>query len=139
MGPSSGLALSKPERRQKAKDRQLRVKSTQTKDVRQYVMGRERYRCRCCRLKPAESMHEIRFRSQGGKVSRKNSIGVCGDGVKGCHGFLQRHEISVCIGFEGAESDLKFTPTTASAADWMRVKVGEAVESPTMFTMESAE
>lgn len=133
------LAFPKAERKAKSKARQIRVKAKQTKDVRQYVFGRERYRCRCCRLRTANSLHEIQFRSQGGKVSRRNSIAVCGDGVNGCHGFMQRHEVSVFIGLEGAEGDLKFTPHTQASADWMRVKIGETVESPTMFQMETAE
>ncbi len=142
MGPESGLKWSKPERRRKAKDRQIRVKTKQTKDVRQYVFGRERYRCRCCRLRPAESLHEIHFRSHGGKVSRRNSIAVCGKLVgtdQSCHTFLQQHAIQVFIGFDGAEGDLKFTPTTQQAADYMRVKVGETVESPIMQHIETAE
>ena len=139
MGPDSGLRLSKPERRQKSKARLERVRVKGVHEVRMYVFARERYRCRCCRLRTANSMHEIQFRSRGGKVSRKNSIAVCGDGVNACHGFLQRHEITVFIGFDGAEGDLKFTPTTQQSADWMRVKVGETVESPTMFQVEAAE
>lgn len=142
MGPSSGLRFSKPERRQKAKDRQIRVKAKQTKDVRAYVFGRERHLCRCCRIRPAESLHEIQFRSQGGEVSRKNSIAVCGQivgAVPSCHTYLQSHAIVVFIGFEGAEGDLKFTPTTQQSADYMRVKVGETVESPIMQHMETAE
>lgn len=139
MGPDSGLRLAKPERRAKAKARLERKRVKGVHEVRMYVMGRERYRCRCCRLRTANSLHEIQFRSQGGKVSRRNSIAVCGDGVNGCHGFMQRHEVSVSIGLEGAEGDLKFTPHTQAAADWMRVKAGETVESPIMQYVESAE
>jgi hypothetical protein len=48
----------------------------------------------------AESVHEIVPKSLGGKVSLENSIPVCGDGVRGCHGLLQRHEVIVqsCAG-----------------------------------------
>lgn len=38
-------------------------------------------------------MHEIVPRSLGGAVSRDNSVALCGDGVRGCHGKVQRHEL----------------------------------------------
>lgn len=46
-----------------------------------------------------------------------NSIAVCGDGVRGCHGFLQRHDVD----WEGdAEGDLIFTPVSPAAQRWMQ-------------------
>lgn len=60
--------------------------------IRVAVFARDGGRCRCCG-RPATSMHELRPRSLGGAVSLANSIAVCGDGVQGCHGRLQRHEI----------------------------------------------
>ncbi len=67
-------------------------------------------------------MHELLFRSLGGKVSKRNSVAVCGDGVRGCHGFLQRNEIAWWSSTEaGAEAELRFQARTNRAADWMRV------------------
>lgn len=123
-----------------AKDRDA---MKQTKDVRAYVFGRERNICRCCRFRKAESMHEIIFRSQGGKVSRKNSIGVCGDGVRGCHGLLQRHEIEVGqasrIGPHfNADDTLAFRALTLAAAECLRIRLGEWIVSPVMQETEIA-
>lgn len=81
-------------------------------------------------------MHELVFRSRGGKVSRKNSIAVCGDGVEGCHGHLQAHRVQFGAGQRGAESTLVFTPVAQIAADWLRVKVGESIESPPMRNLD---
>ena len=93
--------------------------------IRVYVFAREQEICRCCRLRRAESMHELKFRSQGGKVSKRNSVALCGDGVQGCHGFLQRHEIGWRSNEpQRAEDLLQFAPLTRAAADWMRVEKG---------------
>lgn len=89
--------------------------------IRDYVFEREQGICRCCRIRKAESMHELRFRSLGGKVSKRNSVAVCGDGVQRCHGFLQRNEIDWC---GNAEEQLSFQPNSKAAADWMRIKLG---------------
>lgn len=62
--------------------------------IRAFVFDREQDICRCCRLRRADSMHELRFRSLGGKVSKRNSVAVCGSGTTGCHGFLQSWQIS---------------------------------------------
>jgi len=52
----------------------------------------------CCRVcgKRGESVHEIDPKGMGGSktaVRLDNCITVCGDGVRGCHGRLQRCEI----------------------------------------------
>lgn len=129
-------AIPKPEARQRVKARTDRKSALSTKDVRGYVFARERNLCRCCRSRDAESLHEIKFKSLGGKVSRKNSIAVCGDGVRGCHGFCQRHEIVVGYSPLGAEGELIFTPET-SVAEWMKVKLGEQILSKPMVEMEA--
>lgn len=84
----------KPKTRKQLKARKKRQAAKEIRAVRAYVFERERGICRCCGWMPAESMHELRPRSLGGKVSRDNSVAVCGDGVRGCHGKLQRHEIT---------------------------------------------
>lgn len=121
-------AIPKPEARKKTKARTKRVHADHVAEVRVYVFGREEGICRCCRVRPADSMHELRPRSLGGKVSKRNSVAVCGDGVQGCHGFMQRHEIRVLIDDQlGAESTLAFEPCTAASSDHMRVPVGQTV------------
>jgi hypothetical protein len=132
----SRLAHPKPEPRKRVKARERRSFADHVKAVRDYVFGRERGTCRCCRARAAESMHELVFRSLGGKVSRKNSVAVCGDGVRGCHGLLQRHEVIHGAGVLGAESTLMFTPVTLRAADYMRINKNETIVSPPMRETE---
>jgi hypothetical protein len=130
------LAFPKPEARVKTKRREDKKHGDHVSDVRAYVFGRERHICRCCRFRPAASMHEVKPKSLGGKVSRKNSVALCGDGVQGCHGFCQRHQIAVGASILGAEAELVFTPETESAAEWLRIKVGEQIVSPPMQETE---
>lgn len=128
----TGFAYPKPEPCKAKKARERVAYRDHVKAVRDYVFGRERGICRCCRVRHAESMHELVFKSRDGKVQRKNSVAVCGDGVQGCHGLLQRHEVIFGGSQRGAESTLTFTPTTQRAADHLRVKVGETIVSPLM-------
>lgn len=91
-------------------------------NVRTYVFSRETGICRCCRRRPAESLHElIGAGAMGSRLKATNphnSVAVCGRlGNVGCHGHLQRHEIH----FEGdAEGVLVFTPITPNAHLWMK-------------------
>jgi 5-methylcytosine-specific restriction endonuclease McrA len=103
--------------RKQAKGKQERAESKQVKAIRAAVFERDRYLCRCCGHRPAESMHEIRPRSLGGKVSMTNSIALCGDGTRGCHGYITRHEVRV-MG-KDAERPLSFAPATQAARDYM--------------------
>lgn len=141
MGPSSGLALHKPERRQKTTDRKKRVKHMSHAEVHDYVFGREREICRCCRKRTADSMHEIQGRGRGGKVSPVNSIAVCGQlvGVEpSCHTYLQQEQIA-CYGTDrGAEGTLTFEPRSEKAADYMGLPLGDSLESPPMQETEIA-
>jgi hypothetical protein len=106
-------------------------------EIRQYVFARERGTCRCCRNRPAMSMHELRPRSLGGKVSKRNSVAVCGDGVTGCHGMLQRHEILIELREQMAEDAIYFIPNERPAYEWMKLKHGERLESRPMREMEA--
>lgn len=127
--------------RKRLKGRKDRLQRKETGTVRAYVFGRERDICRCCRKRPAGSMHEIVSRGRRGKVSRRNSIAVCGQLVgteECCHTYLQQHEIDVEMSECGAEGTLTFTPKTPRACTWMRVRVGESLESPVMQEMEMA-
>ncbi len=124
-----GTAQPKPSRenRLRAERRIQRADQKARKSVREYVFFREANICRCCRLRPAESMHEIRSGGAGGKVSKRNSIAVCGQivgAVPSCHTYLQSceirchvHDMSI-----GADGDLFFQPHTQIAADWLRVE-----------------
>lgn len=137
----SSCAIPKPYRAPKP-PRRIRVKAKpqaerdHVTEVRDYVRGRERGRCRCCRKRPGESMHELRPRSLGGKVSRTNSVWVCGDGVRGCHGLLQRREVRVLQSHGGAEHTLIFEPTTRAAEDWLGIKIGDCLISDPMRIYE---
>lgn len=142
-----GVACPKPEKRVKAGRRPIRrnAKPKSERDrigaVRQYIFARERDTCRACRCRIAQSMHEIIPRSRGGKICRRNSIAVCGELGNGpeCHGLCQRGEIAVTQPLEGAEGSLLFTAKTAAAAERLKIKVGESIESLPMVAVEAAE
>ncbi len=124
--------------RRKSKPKDERDHVTKT---RQYVFARERDICRCCRSRRAESMHEIIPRSRGGKVSRRNSIAVCGQLGNGpeCHGQLQRRDITVLVSQRGAEGTITFWPQSQKSADWLRIKASDCIESGPMREYEAAE
>jgi len=133
-----GVAVPKPEPRTRVKARAKREQRDHVTEVRQYVFARERDLCRCCRFRRAESMHELRPKSLRGRVSRSNSIAVCGDGVRGCHGFLQRHEITFHRSLKlGAEATLYFMPCTEAARTWTRLGERHGIESPVMRELEA--
>lgn len=136
------FAIPKPAPRVKPARTRLRTHATpkierdRIAEIRDYVRARERGRCRCCRFRPGTSMHELRPRSLGGKVSKRNSVLVCGDGVTGCHGFLQRHEIDYGDDGHGAEGVLTFIPHNNKASTHMRIKDFAVLESAPMRDME---
>jgi hypothetical protein len=135
------LPLSKPEPRKRTKARKVRVSRAAVRDVRAYVFARERDICRCCRCRPATSMHELQFRSCGGRVSKRNSVAACGDGVSGCHGFAQRHEIAwddYDRRGAGGHADVSARSSYRRQSGCGRVGDQEIV-SPPMVEMETAE
>lgn len=121
-------AIEKPEPRERTKARRERVERDRNAEIRSYVFDREQNFCRCCGVRRAESMHEIRFRSLGGRVSKTNSIAVCGSGTTKCHGYLQTLKI-VVEGHQNAEQTLHFVPMTDKAAEWLKVKRGQQIAS----------
>lgn len=139
--PATFTSNWKPEKRQKTARARIKVRRKPKAErdaiaeTRVFVFGRERGICRCCRFRPAESMHELRFKSLGGKVNKRNSVAVCGDGVNGCHGMLQRNQITY-EPRDGANGTLYFTPTDQTRADWLRIKLGERIESAPMSAYE---
>ena len=114
------LKFPKGPTRASLKRKKKRTHAQHVAEIRRQVFERERGMCRCCGVRPAESMHEIRPRSLGGKVSLENSIAVCGDGVRGCHGRLQRHEITAHVGDHGATNHIVFEECIpARTRTWM--------------------
>lgn len=131
--------IGKGEPRRKSKARVKRAKVRDAHEVRMYVFARERGVCRICRARRGESMHELRFRSLGGRINRRNSVWVCGSGTTGCHGFAQSLQVKYDMGPEGAEGPITFTACTVQAAEHLKIKVGESIESPVMAYVEAAE
>lgn len=132
-----GEACPKPERRKKTKARRKRQKLANVHLVREHVFARERDMCRCCRCRPAQSMHELIPRSLGGRVSKRNSIAVCGSGTSMCHGFLQTYQITWDADPQLiAEGTLTFYAQSKFAAEHMRINVGAVIVSPPMRETE---
>ncbi len=46
--------------------------------------------CELCGRVPAESFHHVVPRGQGGDDCLENGAALCGDGVRGCHGEVER-------------------------------------------------
>lgn len=132
------LPLGKGPTRTQVKARKRTARRALVADIRAYVFGRERSLCRACRLRRADSMHELKPRSLGGTVSKRNSVALCGDGVAGCHGLITRHELQSEAGPLGAEGTLTFIPRTVKAAEWLRVALHQRIESPVMVETEVA-
>lgn len=132
-----GFALPKPEPRERTKRRVDRQESDRTKKTRTYVFQRDGFTCRCCSKRRAESMHEIRPRSLRGPISRENSCALCGDGSRGCHGFITRHEIVMDVSPEGADGLLVFCVKTERAAEWVGIEWGTVRMSAPMFKVEA--
>jgi len=139
----SGSPISKGEPRKRTKAREKREQGDVDALVRVFAFGRERGICRCCKIRAAESRHELIARGAGGKVSRKNSIAVCGvivGAVPSCHTFLQNHSIQwMADEGLGAQGPLVFTPINREAADWMHVAIGQSVHSEPMSVYEASE
>ena len=134
--------------REKKTTQRIRVKpkSKEQRDhiteIREYVFARERGRCRCCRRRTAQSMHELVSRGAGGKVSKRNSIAVCGQLGNGheCHGLLQAKRITFTMSdSRGAEASIYFMPMDQRARDWMKLGEAHGLESAPMREIEAAE
>jgi len=84
-------------------------------EVREAVFTRDQGICRCCRAHATE-MHELKFRSLGGKRSLHNSIAVCTSlsGGNNCHSMLQHLVITheFVDQKRGANGPIKFTAGT---------------------------
>jgi 5-methylcytosine-specific restriction endonuclease McrA len=74
---------------------------------------REHFKDACCVScgLPAESLHHIVPRSQGGSDIVENLAPLCGDGTRGCHGKLEAHQ----PGWEQIAAHVR-APSTSSSA-----------------------
>lgn len=125
--------LAKPIPRKRLKAPAKREKRDKTAKVREHAQTREAWICRCCRHLQGQSMHEILSRGAGGKVSKANSIWVCGElgnDTAFCHGLLQTGQIEVGPEPHNADELLVFTPITPKASEHMRVPLGFHLLSP---------
>ncbi len=114
-----------PMARYRAKRRRAAMKMA--KPIREYVFDREQNICRCCRIRRAESRHELIPRGRGGKITKRNCVAVCGQLIgidPSCHTYLQNSQIGVEMSAEGAEGQLSFRAQSDDAAEWMRVEKG---------------
>jgi hypothetical protein len=96
----SQFAFAKGTPRVLTKAKRAKSSEQQRKDVKAAVFARDKSQCRVCG-KPAEEMHELRFRSLGGVRSLENSIAVCIFRGHNCHRLLQTH----CIDVEGEDAN----------------------------------
>lgn len=67
------------------------VKNPGESRTRKLVAVRSGGVCERCGLRDAESVHHRLKKSQGGRWSPANCVAVCGDGVRGCHGYIEEH------------------------------------------------
>lgn len=92
-----GLAFPKPTPHILTKGQKAKAVEQHRRETKRAVFARDGGRCRVCG-DAATEMHELRFRSLGGKRSLENSIAVCAFGSRhNCHALLQRN----CIEYEG--------------------------------------
>lgn len=88
--------LPKPQSRAADKKKADREAETEWRKVRQDVLVRDRYRCRCCGTPEKVDVHHIRFRSRGGADVPENLCALC----RVCHLELHAYRLYV----EGPES-----------------------------------
>ena len=61
------------------------------KKCRKIVTERSEGFCERCCYGAALTVHHRKKRSQGGLWSPDNCVAVCGDGVRGCHGWIEHN------------------------------------------------
>jgi hypothetical protein len=52
--------------------------------------------CRICEQRAAESLHHLCPKSLRGDDLAQNLVGLCGDGVRGCHGLVEARDPWAC-------------------------------------------
>jgi hypothetical protein len=98
----SQLPLSKGQPRVLLKALKDKAEEKHRKDIKAKVFARDKGKCRVCGSQ-ADEMHELDFRSLGGKRSLENSIAVCIFRGNNCHRYLQTHAIDV----EGSDANAR--------------------------------
>lgn len=64
-------------KRQKRKPTTASTEALKDKELREKVYGRDRWRCRVCKMGQQLHAHHIKFRSQGGANTTSNLITLC--------------------------------------------------------------
>lgn len=90
----------------KRQPRTSKPKNSGEMATRKLVAARSGGQCEMCGMARAESVHHRRKRSQGGPWSATNCVAVCGDGLRGCHGWIEGHPaMSAAAGFHLCPGD----------------------------------
>ena len=97
--------IQKPRSRAAEKKKADREKDTHWRAVRQAVLVRDHWRCRCCGTPEKVDVHHIRFRSMGGEDSTNNCIAACRE----CH--CEMHAYRLFIHGNDANKRLRFERT----------------------------
>lgn len=101
----TGFAFGKPTPRVLVKKARKTAESSDEKRIKREVRARDKF-CRVCLYRPSAEVHELVFKSKGGKVSLFNSLGVCAARNSGlCHQLLQTHAIGYCFKQPGRGAD----------------------------------
>ena len=75
----------------KREPRQRKPKKVGESRTRRIVAERSGGVCELCGVRPAESVHHRWKKGQGGPWSPSNCVATCGDGTRGCHGWIESH------------------------------------------------
>jgi 5-methylcytosine-specific restriction endonuclease McrA len=98
------------------------------------VLQRSRGLCERCG-RAGESDHHRKNRSQGGRWSLDNIVRLCGDGTRGCHGWVTSHPEAASL--EGYHvkpwENPAFIPVLIQRKQWVRLRTDggyDQVEPP---------
>lgn len=84
-----GGPLKRRTKLKRSRMRTLRpVQSPAEKHGKDVVRARSGGLCEACGMRRAESVHHRKNRSQGGTWDPSNLMHLCGDGTRGCHGWI---------------------------------------------------
>ncbi|WP_280475457.1 HNH endonuclease [Nocardia asiatica] len=88
---AKNLAADMVRRLAKHQPRTKRPKNPGESATRKLLATRSGGLCERCGIAPAQSVHHRWKRGQGGPWSASNCVALCGDGVRGCHGFAEHN------------------------------------------------
>lgn len=141
------LAARTPLRRGTPIERAARVPkpraktSPEEREARRIVYARSRGFCELCG-RPAESWSHRRSAGQGGPWNAANGLHLCGDGVRGCHGWLEANPLAADAGgwrLVHRDPDPGETPVWLPGRGWVYLTLdgchvpAPSVPSPTVF------